>query len=98
MINLRNEGSLIEKRALVFLLMSARLFIDERSFVYKWFCILMQMQKRLLKNAEVLSNSHVILNDSEGSQRLNMRFFLPTGRQNDKMIVDFHFETPSFAN
>lgn len=51
MINLRNEGSLIEKRALVFLLMRARLFIDERSFVYKRFCVLMQMLKRLLKNA-----------------------------------------------
>ena len=44
----------------------------------------------------MLSNSHVILNGSEGSQRPNMRFFLPVGRQNDKMIVCFHFETPTF--
>ena len=50
------KNKTIEKRALVFLLMSARLFIDERSFVYKWFCILMQMLKRLLKNAEAFAN------------------------------------------
>ena len=31
--------------------------------------------KRVSQNAEVLSNSHVILNSSEGSQRPNMRFF-----------------------
>ena len=45
----------------------------------------------------MLSNSHVILSVSEGSQDPNMRFFLPLGRQNDKMIVSFHFDTPSYT-
>lgn len=42
----------------------------------------------------MLSNSHAILNVSEGSQHPNARFFLPKGRQNDKMIVISRFETP----
>ena len=85
----------------------------------------------------MLSNSHVILSVSEGSQDPNMRFFrllwedkskdskeysfvpinrqssqsvllfrtdvasnasISRCRQNDKMIVSFHFDTPSFVN
>ena len=53
--------------------------------------------KRVYQDAKVLSISHVILNVSEGSQQSNMRFFLPKGRQNDKMIVNFHFDTPSYG-
>lgn len=69
------------------------------------------MVKRVYQNAKMLSNSHVILNVSEGSQHPNMRFFrllwedkssvvasnasISRCRQNDKMIVSFHFETPS---
>lgn len=41
---------------------------------------------RVSQNAEVLSNSHVILNGNAEWERC---------RQNDKVIVSFHFETPS---
>ena len=38
---------------------------------------------------KMLSMCRVILNVSEGSRHPNMRFFLPKGRQNDKMMVGF---------
>ena len=47
------------------------------------------------QNYFLLSKSNVILNVSEGSLYKYERFFLPDGRQNDKMIVDFSFDTPS---
>jgi hypothetical protein len=61
----------------------------------------------------MLSKCNVILSASEGSQDPNMRFFrllwedkssvgasnapISRCRQNDKMIVDFCFDTPSFC-
>ena len=47
------------------------------------------------QNYFLLSKYNVILNVSEGSLYKYERFFLPDGRQNDKMIVDFSFDTPS---
>ena len=43
------------------------------------------------QNYFLLSKYNVILNVSEGSLYKYERFFLPDGRQNDKMIVDFSF-------
>ena len=51
--------------------------------------------RRVSQNIETLTNSLVIPNVCEESQHKNMRFFLPEGRQNDKMIVKLHFDTPS---
>ena len=46
---------------------------------------------RVCQNYFLLSKYNVILNVSEGSLYKYERFFLPDGRQNDKMIVDFSF-------